>query len=284
MRAMRSLSAILLLPLSIVLTVVTTGLSGWAAAAEFSRPLYARPATTSTSFYLDAFFEYFDGLALQEATELEGWTAGLDMTFPFRPNMQLRFLLPARTEAEGVLVNGGGEIDIEGWGGTFDFATLYFEHQVIGVDGGANRVSYFAGFGTRTGVLETGTQDKYNHRGRSWHAGLRYDQILDSGGLWLIDTEIRFYEESDDLHPGNLRDDTFWLATMSTAWLGTRRGVLTPALEVTADVAENFFAASLVPEALVRGSEALELKFGLPIGLTSDAPDWGAQFRLTLSF
>ena len=41
-------------------------------AAEIERPLYARPATTTESFNMDAYFEYFDGLALQEAVELEG--------------------------------------------------------------------------------------------------------------------------------------------------------------------------------------------------------------------
>jgi hypothetical protein len=245
------------------------------------RPLFARPATTAQSFYMDAFIEYFDGLPLQEAVDLEGWTAGLDFTLPFRPGMQIRLLLPVRTEADATLVDGGDDISIEGWGGTFRFATVFFEHQVVGLDAGPNRLSYFLGYGNRTAVLNTGTPDRYNHDGRSLHGGLRYDRLLGSGGRLILDGEIRSYEASDDLNPASLTDDRFLLFTFNAAWIGAQRGIVTPALELTTNTIGNFVAASLVPEVILHASDALEFKFGIPLGLTAEAPDWGAQFRLS---
>lgn len=276
------------MPTSRFLTATVTLISMLAAcgssAADIERPLYARPATTAESFSVDAYFEYFDGLMLQEAVDLEGWTAGLDFTFPFSQSMQLRFLLPARTEADGVLLNNGEELDIDGWGGTFEFAGVHFEHQLIGVDGGPNRLSYALGLAYRTAVLETSTGDKYNHRGRSLHTSLRYDRVLASGSALLADFEVRFYEESDDLNPANLKDDTFFLIKFAGGWVASPGQRVTPALEVTADLVEDYFAASLVPELQMNATDRLAVKFGVPVGMTSDAPDWGAQVRLSLNF
>ncbi len=252
-------------------------------ADESVRPLYARPATTTTSFNVDAYFEYFEGLQLQEAFELEGWTAGMDFTLPLNRTMQFRFLLPLRTEADAVLRSNGDDTDIEGWGGTFDFATVYFEHQVVGREGGPNRFSYAVGLGQRTAVLNTSTGDKYNHRGRSIHAALRYDRKLSGGGTLILDGEVRSYEESDDLNPGNLNDDRFLFSKVSGAWLLAPLGRVTPAMELTADLSDNYTAVSLVPEIYLRTTEMLDLKLGVPVGLTSDAPDWGTQLRLTLN-
>jgi hypothetical protein len=253
-------------------------------AAAQTRPVYARPAATMSSFNMEAYFQYVEGLSLQEAVDLDGWTTGLDFTWPFRPNMQLRFLLPIRTEAEAVLIRTGEDIDIEGWGGIFNYATLYFEHQVVGVGEGSNRVSYFAGYGQRTGVLNTGTPDKYNHQGRSLHGGLRYDHDLGGGGLLILDSEIRFYLASDDLHPGDEVDDTFFLGSLKAAWLAGSIGAFTPGVELVADIASGYVAASVVPELILHGSESLDLKLAVPVGISDDAPDWGAQLRMTLSF
>lgn len=279
-----------LLAVTIVLVALTTSPltradEGAAARTDkIERPLYARRATTVSGFTMDAYVESFDGLTLQEAFDVEGWTAGLDFTLPLNNRMQLRLLLPVRTEADGTLLEGGEEIDIEGWGGTFDYASVYFEHQLVGTEGGPDRFSYQLGAGHRTAVLETSIGDKYNHRGRSLHAGVRYDRLLSSGAVLLADLELRFYEESDDLNPADLIDDRFFLVSFAGGWIGSSRGRLTPALELTAEMVEDYFAASLVPEVFLHTTETLTLKFGVPIGITSDAPDWGAQFRLSLDF
>jgi hypothetical protein len=253
-------------------------------AGEIERPLYARTATTSSSFNMDAYAEQFDGLPLQEAVDVTGWTAGLDFTYPFSRSMQLRFLLPLRTEADGTLVDGGDDVEIEGWGGVFRFASLHFEHQLVGVDGGPNRFSYQLGIGNRTAALETSIGDKYNHQGRSLHVGARYDRLLSSGAALVADLELRSYEESDDLNPANLNDDRFFLVKFAGGWIGSPVGRFTPALEITADVVEDYVAVSLVPEVYLRTSDALSLKLGVPLGVTSDAPDWAAQLRLSLDF
>ena len=193
------------------LLLLAPGISGLAVAEvnETSRPLIARPATTTSSFNMDIYASYVDGQALQEADDFKGWTAGFDFTLPINQTMQLRMLLPLRTEGEAELRANAAQIDIEGWGGVFDFATLFFEHQLVGRDGGANRFAYFLGAGYRTGVLETGTPDKYNHQGRSLHAGARYERHWSGFGVLLLDAEYRSYEISDDLNPANANDDRF---------------------------------------------------------------------------
>ncbi|MEM8768619.1 MAG: hypothetical protein AAGE43_14315, partial [Pseudomonadota bacterium] len=236
------------------------------------------------SFNMDAYVEVFDGLDLQEAVSLEGWTAGLDFTLPINRTMQFRFLLPVRTEADGVLVDGGDDIDIKGWGGTFRFATLAFEHLIVGENGGPNRLAYMVGAGVRTANLETDTPDRYNHQGRSLHLGIRYDRVLARGGVLMLDTELRFYEESDDLNPGDLIDDRFFWGTINGAWLLKERGPFTPGVELTAALGENWTALSVVPELFIAAGDVVDLKFGVPIGVTTDAPNWGAQFRLTANF
>lgn len=266
--------------------LLALGFSSFAGADgnEMSRPLIARPATTTSSFNMDIYASYVDGQALQEADDFRGWTAGFDFTLPLNQTMQLRVLLPLRTEGEAVLRSNGAEIDIEGWGGVFDFATLFFEHQLLGRDSGANRFAYFLGAGYRTGVLETGTPDRYNHQGRSLHAGARYERHLASHGVLFLDAEYRSYEVSDDLNPANANDDRFNLFRVTGAWMGTRRGSLTPAVEVSMDVVEDYVAAVAVPELFLRAGDTVELKLGVPVGITRDAPDWGAQLRATLVF
>lgn len=252
---------------------------------ELLRPLYARPATTTTSFNMDAYVSYVDGLALQEAKDFKGWTAGVDLTAPLNRTMQLRFHLPVRTEGEAVLVSNGGKIDIDGWSGIYDYATLFFEHQLTGRDGGPNRFAWYLGAGWRTGVLETGTPDKYNHQGRSLHLGGRFERRLGGGGSLLLDAEYRSYEMSDDLNPASLSDDRFNFLRITGSWIGASRGVFTPALELTADaVLTGYFAAAVVPEVFLSAGNRLVLKLGVPVGVSSDAPDWGSQVRATFRF
>jgi hypothetical protein len=271
-------------PVVCLLIILLCWISCAAWAEATSRPVYARPATTATSVLLEGFFEYFDGLDLQEAVAFEGWTAGLDMTFPIRPNMQIRLLVPVRTEADGVFRSDGEDVEIKGWGGTFDFTTVYFEHQVLGTYGEADRLSWFAGYGQRTGVLHTGTPDLYNHDGRSLDVGIRYDRTLARSGSLFLDTQLRWYETSDDLNPGSLIDDRFWLGSVAAAWLGPRLGAWIPGAEIVADATDGYFAASAVPELILSAGPKVDLKLGVPVGLSSDAPDWGTQFRLTVSF
>ncbi|MGE0623089.1 MAG: hypothetical protein AB7I04_11415 [Pseudomonadales bacterium] len=266
-----------------VATETNTSETG-ASESALERPLIARPATTSRRFNMDVYATYVEGLALQEADDFRGWTVGLDFTLPLTRAMQLRALLPVRTEGEAVLRASDEDIDIEGWSGLFDFGTLFFEHQLVGRDGGANRFAYYLGMGWRTGVLETDTPDKYNHQGRSIHLGGRYERRFVAGSTVLVDAEYRSYEISDDLNPANLNDDRFNLFRLTGAWMGAKRGVLRPAVELTAQAVEDWLPVSVVPELFLLTGSTMTVKFGIPVGLTADAPDWGAEMRATLAF
>jgi hypothetical protein len=61
-------------------------------------------------------------------------------------------------------------------------------------------------------------------------------------------------------------------------------GAVTPGVEVVTDISENYLAAFLIPELIVRVGESLDVKLALPVGVSQDAPDWGAQLRMTLIF
>lgn len=261
-------------------TLVSCSLLSQTSLADDHRtPLIARSAATSDGFYGAVRFDYFDGLDLQEATDLSGWTTALDGTIPISPSMQLRVLLPFRTEAKGTLVKDGTDIEVDGWGGTYDYTSLFFEHQLLGGSAGINHFSYFVGFGARTAVLNTSTPDRYNHTGRSLHLGFRYTRKMNRARLF-VDSEFRRYERSDDLNPGDLRKDDFEMFLLTFSWLADASSRHTPAIELTTRKADNYTDIALVPEYLISVSSSLELKLGLPIGLSAQAPNYGAKVEL----
>ncbi|HEY5647066.1 MAG TPA: hypothetical protein VIS76_14035, partial [Pseudomonadales bacterium] len=112
----------------------------------------------------------------------------------------------------------------------------------------------------------------------------RYERHWSGFGVLLLDAEYRSYEISDDLNPANANDDRFNLFRLTGAWMGPRRGALTPAVEVSMDVVQDYVAAVAVPELFLRAGDTVELKLGVPVGISRDAPDWGAQLRATLVF
>ncbi|MDA1074486.1 MAG: hypothetical protein O3A63_06965 [Proteobacteria bacterium] len=251
--------------------------------ANEPRPIYARPAATAEGFRLDSYFEYYDGLLMQEAEDLKGWTAGFDLTLPLTSTMALRLLLPVRTEADATIIGTGQDIEIEGWMGVFDFASLYFEHQLSGTQGQPSRFAYYLGFGSRTSTLKTGTHDEYQHQGRNFQVGGRYDYKADSGSLF-VDTGVRWYEPSDDLNPGDPGNDSFWLLTIRTAWLWNGTGTFTPGVELVVDAGESYLSASVVPEIIWQPSDFFHARLGVPLGVSSDAPDYGGQVEISLNF
>ena len=248
------------------------------------RPIHTRPAATVKSFYLDAYVEYFDGLLMQEATDVKGWTAGLDFTFPFRDNMQIRFQLPVRTEAEAFLLLDESIIDLEGWTGIYDYAALYLEHQLSGGGGEPGNFSYYLGIGFRTSALKTGTEDEFLHRGRTYHMGIRYDYQAENGSsAYFIDTGLRTYAETDDLNPNSMSKDKFNMMIVRAGWLhpGTS---FTPGVEVVADLGDDYSNITLVPEIIWHGSDVFHARLGLAVGASSDAPDYGGEIMVTFNF
>jgi hypothetical protein len=265
-----------------IFALILTSASNPLAAAE-PRPIYARPATTAESFTLDSYIEYFDGMLMQEAEDLKGWTAGLDFTLPLTDYIQIRFLLPVRTEADAVIIDTGEDIKIEGFNGVFDFATLFFEHQLTGRNGEPGRFAYYLGYGSRTAALETGKKDEYHHQGTSYQIGGRYDYQADSGRLFL-DAGLRWYEPSDDLNPGDVLKDNFLLTTLRAAWLWSGTGKLTPGVEIILDATDGYTSASVVPEIIWQPSDLIHARLGIPLGVTSDAPDYGGQIEISFNF
>jgi hypothetical protein len=248
------------------------------------RPIHTRPASTAENFYLDASVEYFDGLMMQEAIDIKGWTAALDFTVPFNDTMQIRFQLPVRTEAEGLLVLDGSEIDIEGWTGIYDYTALYFEHQLTGGGEEPGNFSYYVGLGFRASSLKTGTEDEFLHRGRTYHMGVRYDYQAEQGSsAYFLDTGLRTYAETDDLNPNSMSRDKFNMLIVRAGWF--RPGIsFTPGVEFVGDLGDDYSNFSLAPEIIWRSGDVFQAKLGLAVGLSPDAPDYGGVIEVSFNF
>ena len=249
------------------------------------RPIVTRYAKTASKIFGDITFKYFTEQELQEADDFDGWGLNIDLTIPFRHNMQLYLLLPIYTDGDADVIETGEKTDIDGYGGTFDFGTLFFEHQVMQQSDWDLNLGYYFGLGHRTDELDTDSSDRYNHRGRNVHLGLRADRYFSARDMRLLgNLGARYYYDTDDLNPQG--DDAFWLFEVNTAvvfkpWLGR----IYPAAELiyhTIDL--EFNQLSLMPELIVPATSFLELKVGGVIPLTSDGEQWGARFQLTGRF
>lgn len=221
---------------------------------------------------------------MQEAIDLKGWTASLDLTIPVNETMQFRFEIPVRTEAEGVLLRTENPIDIEGWAGIYENIAMHFEHQLVGGEVEPGNFSYYFGIGSRAATLETGTGDQFIHQARTYYMGARYDYRAESGSsAYFLDAGLRTYAVSDDLNPNSSRGDKFNLGIFRAGWF--RPGLsFTPGVEVVADIGYDYTNISLVPELIWHGNDMFHAKIGLAVGISPDSPDYGGAIEFSFNF
>ncbi|MDX1486774.1 MAG: hypothetical protein R3268_01140 [Acidiferrobacterales bacterium] len=250
------------------------------------QPIFSRYAQTASKLYLDTTLRYFEDVQLQEADDFDGWGLDAEVTYPFRRNMQLRFVVPLYTEGTAVRTeppNQGAEIDIEGNGGTFDFFSVIFEHQVKANT--LDNLAYFAGGGTRLEELETSTDDVFNHQGNVILGGIKFDRYYERQQTQLIvNLGGRYYFSSDDLNPAG-GSDTFFMLEASAAAVFNRWKRVYPVGElVYQGVDFDYNSLLFVPEAIFPVNAGVSVKLGVPIGLTSDGEQLGLRFRVTAQF
>jgi hypothetical protein len=253
------------------------------------QPIETRSAQIRPGVTLDAGFQYFTDVTLQEADEFDGWTADLDLTIPFMDRFQLRVYLPVYTKGDATLQEDtlwekkGDSIDIDGWTGVYDFASLTFEHQLMFDDRNRFNLGYYAGVGTSLKPLDTDLTngDKYNHRGRVAMLGINADgHAWDDKVQLLGNFGFRYYWESDDLNPGG--SDTFGAADLKGAMVFQPWGEkLYPVLELTylGDFGD-LNVITLQPELIYPISEKFELRGAVPIGLGGDGNQLGVSAQL----
>jgi len=170
--------------------------------------------------------------------------------------------------------------------GTYEFMTLSLEYQFMNtVDQGYNLLAY-GGYGTRTSYLDTSHGDKLNHTGKLTKLGIRYDNTLSEYNSNLFATlEYRHYWDTDDINPANDNSTSFNIVNVSGAWLWDRNLSLYPIVEVmyTTDL-EDYHAFSIVPEVIYNINPAVDLKFGIPVGISDDADKYGFRLGVTTRF
>lgn len=248
------------------------------------QPISTHFAKTQTQVSFDLTASSFSNVELDEADDFDGYTTAFELTVPFDVNKQFRFSVPFYSKGDAYLKPGGQPIDIDGYGGVFDYSTLQYEHQTQVADDAGFNLSYTLGAGMRTAVLDTGTGDYYNHTGKIIVFGINMDKSIYDNTQLLVNAGIRYYFDADDLHP---RGVSSW------AWADIKGAIIfnpwgqyvRPALELTYLGGFNDYnAVSLMPELIIQVTENASLKLGGILGLTSDGNQGGVTSELSISF
>jgi len=262
-------------------------------------PIFARYARTYHTPTLDFRIEYFRDKPMEEMDDFNGYTAFLDFTYPFNDTSQIELLLPLYTDGKGDYKKPGHEfdgksLDVSGYGGVRDFASLIFERQMprLGSKLGVN-IAWLAGIGMRLDPLDAKRNgklvDKFNHKGHNEQFGLKIDTDISHGKMTLLGN-LRYvmFKDTDDINlSGNKieNDVEFEVLYATGAIMFNHYGRLTPVLETLLEHDfEDFTSFSLSPELIYTMSDGLDIKFGVPFSLTSDGQDYAAQLELTYRF
>lgn len=249
------------------------------------QPISTRFAQTQTAISLDIMAKRFSDVELDEADQFDGYTAVFELTVPIAADKQFRLSVPFYTSGDARLKPGGQPIHIEGKGGVFDYATLEFEYQKYFAEDAGFNLAYTIGAGMRTATLDTGTGDLYNHTGRIIVLGTKMDKSVHGGEVQLLlNAGIRFYFDADDLHP-NGWDDWLWADVKGAIVFKSWGRYVWPVLELTyLGGFHDYNAVALMPELIIQVTEAVSLKPGGIIGLTSDGSQGGVTGELSINF
>ncbi len=263
--------------------------------AQAPEPLLTLRAATDDRVTMRLGYESFHDMELDEVDRFDGWTAAAELSVPFMERFRLRLAWPFRTEGDAVIKPGQGyppdtEIDIEGSGGVYDFATLTFEHQLVFAADRGFDLGYYLGLGTKADRLDTtkynpddGRNDPFNHTGNLMHLGVRFDRMHGFGEV-LGNAGVRYYWNSDDIYPGGNKD-SFLALDLRGAVVFHPWGSVYPAVELAylGDLSD-FNQFTLVPELLWPVAEPLHLKLGVVVGLGGTGSQYGGRAELAVRF
>ncbi len=144
---------------------------------------------------------------------------------PLGERFQLRFYYPLSIEGDARIVEGGGPVEVDGNGNTFDFPSLVLDYQFkkASAPGELNLAAYI-GWGHVFNYLESvetnGRTDRINHRGNALYFGFKADKMIGRCWTFIGNLGVRYYWDSDDLNP-NDGPDKFTLVEASAAFMYT---------------------------------------------------------------
>ncbi len=263
------------------------------------QPISTRFAQTQDAISIEVGASSFSDIELEEADSFDGWTAGAEVVVPFAfmsdrlENMQVRLLIPFYTDGDATITDPalpdvGQDIDIDGNGGLYDFATAQFEHQLFTLEDDGFNAAYYVGWGKVLESLDTTTSDKdlYNHSGKVTVAGIKYDRpvsIFGNESQLLLNAGVRHYYDTDDLHPDD--EDSFTWADLRTAIVFESIGeYIVPVLELTFLGDSDYSDLKLQPQVIIPFNDNFSVKLGGYVGLTSDGSDNGGAASLAIGF
>jgi hypothetical protein len=249
------------------------------ASKSMVEPIYTKSARVYSSLVFDAYVEYYTGRKFEEIEDVDATELRVDLSFPIFNRAQLRLSLPFYTSGEGVRVENDENTDLDGHGGTFNFASIGFEYQFLDASQSSVDLLGYASIAQRTNRLETSHGDYMNHRGKNFKLGARLDSDINPGLLFLTDVGYQYYFDSDDLNPSR-NGDSFGQLVATAAIIKHDRN-LKPVLELTyrGDFSD-YNNLAIVPE-LIYSFNSMELKLGVPVGISSDADDYGMTLGFT---
>ena len=249
------------------------------------QPIHTNFAKTQTQISVDLSATSFSNVELDEADDFDGYSTAVEFTMPFAADKQFRISVPFYTKGDANLKPGGQHIDIDGYGGVFDYSTVQFEHQKYFADEAGFNLAYTLGGGIRTAVLDTGTGDYYNHTGKIALLGVNMDKSINGGDTQLLlNAGLRYYFDADDLHPRG-PDEWLWADIKGAVVFKPWNQYVRPVLELTYLGGFNDYnSVSLMPELIIQVAETASLKVGGIVGLTNHGNQHGFTSELSFSF
>jgi hypothetical protein len=252
-------------------------------------PVYTNNARNAQRVTVNLTYDNFKNVRIEEADEFDGYTTTAEVIVPFGADKswEVRLEVPFYTKGDAHSRKFDRNIDIDGNGGVFDFATLIVQKELSHADKCPVNSSVYLGYGQRTDYLDTSIVDRYNHRGQVIPIGVNIDNARPDQDLRLQSTlEVRFYYDTDDLHPKDDGSSTFQLVNLSGAAVYNADGYFKPAFEVlySTDLGDRHIVQA-IPELIIPLGDRIEIKGAYAYGYSDgEGTTQTATVRTTFRF
>jgi hypothetical protein len=232
-------------------------------------PIYTHNARNVQRITVNLTYDNFRNVRIEEAEDFDGYSAKVELIVPFgrSKSWEMRLDLPFYTKGDASSIDTEQNIDIDGNGGIFDFASLIVQKEISTVEKSTVNTSAYFGYGYRTASLETSIDDPYNHRGQVARLGFNIDNARKDRDIRLQTTlDIRYYFDTDDLNPSD-DGETFSLVNVSGAAVYNTDCFIKPIFELlySTDFNQRHIVQT-VPELLIPVGHWLEIKGGYAFG------------------
>lgn len=253
-------------------------------------PLYTLNARNVQRITVNLTYDNFRNVHIEEAEDFDGYSTKAELIVPFGKDhgWEVRLEVPFYTSGDAWSLIDEQDIDIQGNGGVFDFASLLLQKELSHAEECPVNTSLYFGYGHRTNYLDTDTvdNDRYNHRGQVARLGFNIDNARADKNVRLQATlDVRYYFDTDDLNPSDNGVD-FYLVNLSGAAVYNADGFIKPAFEAlySTDLNDRQIIQA-VPQLTIPIGDRVELKGGYAFGHSAgEGATQTATLRTTFRF